>query len=66
MRDEIYPQRFVNLFRKQTNSSEMQYTPAYSAKLRNKRHDMQYKEQLSICYVVSLTNIDLAVFSSKQ
>ena len=64
MCDKICPQRFVNLHRKQATSSEVQYTPVYFAKPRNKRHDIQYKEHLSNCYVGCWTNIDLSVFSS--
>ena len=42
----------------------MQYTPVYFPKSRSKRHDIQYREHLSNCYVGCWTNIDLSVFSS--
>ena len=62
-----FVQRFVNLCRKQTNSSEMQYTPVYFPKSRrSKRHDIQYREHLSNCYVGAWTNIDLSISNSTQ
>ena len=51
--DKMCPMRFVILRRKLATSREVQYTPAYFAKSRSKRHDIQYKEHTSNNYVGS-------------